>query len=84
MADEMRAHLEMRVEDLVAAGAPRSEAERRARMEFGSIDGTTMDVLVGEQFAAPRFRAVLVALFGAVALCLALAGIYGVMAYTVA
>ena len=43
-----------------------------------------MDVLVGEHFAAPRFRAVLVALFGAVALCLALAGIYGVMAYTVA
>lgn len=39
MADEMRAHLEMRVEDLVAAGTARSEAERRARMEFGSIDG---------------------------------------------
>jgi len=39
MADEMRAHLEMRVEDLVAAGTARSEAERRARMEeFGSID----------------------------------------------
>jgi ABC-type antimicrobial peptide transport system permease subunit len=40
--------------------------------------------LVGEHFAAPRFRAILVALFGAVALSLALAGIYGVMAYTVA
>src|SRR2546422_9842522 len=39
MADEMRAHLDMRVEDLVTAGTPRSEAERRARMEFGSIDG---------------------------------------------
>ena len=38
MADEMRAHLDMRVEDLVAAGTARSEAERRARMEFGSID----------------------------------------------
>jgi len=49
-----------------------------------SVKATTMDVLVGEHFAAPRFRAVLVALFGAVALCLALAGIYGVMAYTVA
>jgi putative ABC transport system permease protein len=43
MADEMRGHLEMRVEDLVAAGTARSEAERRARMEFGSIDGAKDD-----------------------------------------
>jgi putative ABC transport system permease protein len=49
-----------------------------------SVKSTTMDVLVGEHLAAPRFRAVLVTLFGAVALSLALAGIYGVMAYTVA
>ena len=55
-----------------------------ARSPDVSVKATTMDVLVGEHFAAPRFRAVLVALFGAVALCLALAGIYGVMAYTVA
>ena len=43
MADEMRAHLDMRVEDLVTAGTPRSEAERCARMEFGSIDGAKDD-----------------------------------------
>ena len=43
MADEMRAHLDMRVQDLVTAGTPRSEAERRARMEFGSIDGAKDD-----------------------------------------
>jgi putative ABC transport system permease protein len=49
-----------------------------------SVKATTMEVLVGEHVAAPRFRAILVALFGAVALSLALAGIYGVMAYTVA
>jgi hypothetical protein len=39
MADEMREHLDMRVEDRVTAGTPLSEARRRARMEFGSIDG---------------------------------------------
>ncbi len=49
-----------------------------------SVKATMMDVLVSEHFAAPRFRAILVTLFGAVALSLALAGIYGVMAYTVA
>src|SRR5947208_7861684 len=43
MADEMRAHLDMRVENLVTAGAPRSEAEQCARMEFGSIDGAKDD-----------------------------------------
>ena len=43
MADEMRAHLDMRVEDLVAAGTPRREAERCARMEFGSIDSAKDD-----------------------------------------
>src|SRR5258708_25930328 len=43
MAGEMRAHVDMGVEDLVTAGAPRSEAERRARMEFGSIDGAKDD-----------------------------------------
>jgi putative ABC transport system permease protein len=49
-----------------------------------SVKATMMEVLIGEHFAAPRFRAILVVLFGAVALSLALAGIYGVMAYTVA
>src|SRR5690242_19383279 len=37
-----------------------------------------------EHVAAPRFRAVLGALFGTIALTLASAGTYGVMAYTVA
>ena len=39
MADEMRAHLDMRIEDLVGAGTPRTHAERQARLEFGSIEG---------------------------------------------
>src|SRR5258706_8920002 len=59
-------------------------AKAHERSPDVSVKATTMEVLVGEHFAAPRFRAILVALFGAVALGLALAGIYGVMAYTVA
>lgn len=71
------------------AGDPRLLAETlrqkaHERSPDVSVKVTTMDVLVGEHFAAPRFRAILVALFGTVALTLALAGIYGVMAYTVA
>ena len=56
----------------------------RERSPEVSVKATTMDTLLANHFAAPRFRAILVALFGAVALSLALAGIYGVMAYTVA
>ncbi len=39
LADEVRLHLEDYVEDLVRAGIPRTEAERRARVEFGGIEG---------------------------------------------
>ena len=45
---------------------------------------TTMQVELSESVAAPRFRALLVAAFAALALVLAMAGIYGVMAYSVA
>jgi predicted permease len=37
---ELAFHLEMRVRDLVAAGVPPREAERRAREEFGDLDFT--------------------------------------------
>ena len=45
---------------------------------------TTMDAQLSESVSAPRFRALLVAAFAALALILAMAGIYGVMAYSVA
>lgn len=45
---------------------------------------TTMQAELSESVAAPRFRALLVAAFAALALVLAMAGIYGVMAYSVA
>jgi predicted permease len=44
---------------------------------------TTMEASLAEEVAAPRFRAMLVSLFAGLAVCLAMAGIYGVMAYVV-
>ena len=37
-ADEIHAHIADRADDLVRAGMPREEAERQARLEFGSIE----------------------------------------------
>jgi predicted permease len=36
MAEELRSHLQLRADDLERSGLPRAEAERRARLEFGS------------------------------------------------
>jgi putative ABC transport system permease protein len=44
---------------------------------------TTLDALAAQNVAQPRFRAFLVAAFAAVALLLAVIGVFGVMAYTV-
>jgi putative ABC transport system permease protein len=43
----------------------------------------TMERLIGESVAEPRYRALLLSAFGVLALILASAGIYGVMSYTV-
>lgn len=37
MAEELRFHIEAYRDDLIRSGVPRSEAERRARIEFGSV-----------------------------------------------
>ncbi len=44
---------------------------------------STMEAMLSENIAAPRFRTVLFAVFAGLAVCLAMAGIYGVMAFTV-
>ena len=38
MADELRAHLDLRVDALVASGLAPDEARRQARIEFGSVE----------------------------------------------
>lgn len=44
---------------------------------------TTMESTLSEVTAAPRFNTLLFSIFAALAVCLAMAGVYGVMAYAV-
>ena len=39
MADELAAHMEHRADDLMRTGCSRTEAARRARLEFGAVEG---------------------------------------------
>jgi ABC-type antimicrobial peptide transport system permease subunit len=47
------------------------------------VKASTMEATIGSASATPRFQTFLLVVFAGVALMLALAGVYGVMAYTV-
>jgi putative ABC transport system permease protein len=49
-----------------------------------AVKFTTMDEMISDSIAAPRFRTFLAGTFAVLALLLAMAGIYGVMSYIVA
>jgi predicted permease len=70
------------------AGDPNALAEtlrRLAREQSPDIPMkfTTMEAMLSENVGAPRFRTLLFAVFAGLAVCLAMAGVYGVMAYAV-
>jgi putative ABC transport system permease protein len=64
-----------------AALGPSIERKARERSPEVSVRVSTMNALLAQHVATPKFRAWLLSLFAVVALCLAMAGVYGVMAY---
>jgi putative ABC transport system permease protein len=63
-----------------------AEAVRRKVREVNSeipVKFTTMDARLAQTVASPRFRGILLGVFAGLAVLLAMAGIYGVMAYMV-
>jgi len=82
----MANELEVVVRTSAAAEAMTNAVEQKIRSLNPEIalKTTTMRVVISDSIATPRFRTFLVATFAGVALLLAMAGVYGVMAYLVA
>jgi putative ABC transport system permease protein len=66
-------------------GALQETLRRKTRERSAEVPVkfTNMDASLAENVAAPRFRTLVLGIFAAVAVCLAMAGVYGVMAYLV-
>jgi ABC-type antimicrobial peptide transport system permease subunit len=68
--------------DPATVAASFGEVIRRANGDV-PVRTSKMTATLSTSVATPRFRTLLVGTFAALALCLAMAGVYGVMAYTV-
>ena len=74
----------------VRTSVPPTSLSGALRREVGvllpetAVQFTTMDDMLSDSVATPRFRTALVAVFAVVALLLAMAGVYGVMSYLTA
>ncbi|MEP6783681.1 MAG: ABC transporter permease, partial [Acidobacteriota bacterium] len=68
--------------DPLALGATAAKQIRERNPQI-PVRVETMEMTMATATAAPRFRTVLLVVFAVVALLLAIAGVYGVMAYTV-
>jgi len=63
-----------------------AEAVRRKVKDVSAtlpIQFSTMDARLSDTVASPRFRSLLLGIFAGLAVLLAMAGVYGVMAYMV-
>ena len=69
----------------VAGSALWGPIQRKVRAHSAEVPVkfTSMEDLLAENTAAPRFRTLLLGIFAGIAACLAMAGVYGVVAYTV-
>lgn len=71
--------------DRAPASLARAVRTRMAEVDrsFSADSVTTMEAVIDEQLARPRFAATLLSLFGFLALAVTVTGVYGVTAYTV-